>query len=102
MVICIPFSKNIILDYVAEFYTINSAGRRSVKPLQAKVTHSHVVAHQIFALRLIEWLDTVLGHSEGFRTLFAKILGKEIFRFKLKSMTRRIICFIKSLFLCFE
>ncbi len=42
-----------------------------------KVTHSHVVAHQIFALRLISWLEGVLGHSEGFRALFSRILVEQ-------------------------
>jgi hypothetical protein len=42
-----------------------------------KVTHSHVVAHQIFALRLISWLECVLGHSEGFRALFSRILVEQ-------------------------
>ena len=34
---------------------------------QVMVIHSHVVAHQAFAMRLIGWLDGVLGYSEGFR-----------------------------------
>ena len=38
------------------------------------VIHSHVVAHQVFALRLISWLDSVLAYSEGFRALFSRIL----------------------------
>ena len=45
--------------------------------MQVKVTHSHVVAHQIFALRLIGWLEGVLGHSEGFRALFSRILVEQ-------------------------
>jgi hypothetical protein len=36
-----------------------------------------VVAHQIFALRLIGWLESVLGHSEGFRALFSRILVEQ-------------------------
>ena len=45
-----------------------------IKPLKVMVIHSHVVAHQVFALRLISWLDSVLAYSEGFRALFSRIL----------------------------
>ena len=48
-----------------------------IKPLKVKVIHSHVIAHQVFALRLVTWLDSVLAHSEGFRTLFSRILTEQ-------------------------
>ena len=53
------------------------AGRRGIKPLKVMVIHSHVVAHQVFAMRLINWLDNILGYSEGFRALFSLILVEQ-------------------------
>ena len=41
------------------------------------VIHSHVVAHQAFAMRLIGWLDSILAYSEGFRALFSRILVEQ-------------------------
>ena len=41
------------------------------------VIHSHVVAHQVFSLRLLAWLDSVLAHSEGLRALFSRILVEQ-------------------------
>ena len=55
----------------------NDAGRRGIKPLKVMVIHSHVVAHQVFAMRLINWLDNILGYSEGFRALFSLILVEQ-------------------------
>ena len=44
---------------------------------QVMVIHSHVVAHQAFAMRLIGWLDSILAFSEGFRALFSRILVEQ-------------------------
>ena len=52
-------------------------GRRATKPLKVMVIHSHVVAHQVFSLRLLTWLDSVLAHSEGLRALFSRILVEQ-------------------------
>ena len=57
-----------------KFFFINSYSVAGIKPLKVMVIHSHVVAHQVFALRLISWLDSVLAYSEGFRALFSRIL----------------------------
>ena len=51
--------------------------KAGIKALKVMVIHSHVVAHQVFALRLITWLDSVLAHSEGFRALFSRILTEQ-------------------------
>jgi len=51
--------------------------RRGIKALKVMVIHSHVVAHQVFAMRLISWLDGILAYSEGFRALFSKILVEQ-------------------------
>ena len=52
-------------------------GRRGVKPLKVVVIHAAVVAHQVFAMRLITWLDGILAYSEGFRALFSRILVEQ-------------------------
>ena len=44
------------------------------------VIHSHVVAHQTFAMRLIGWLDGVLGYSEGFRCRQIKYKQNKYYR----------------------
>ena len=49
----------------------------AAKPLKVMVIHSHVVAHQVFSLRLLTWLDSVLAHSEGLRALFCRILVEQ-------------------------
>ena len=51
--------------------------KAGIKALKVMVIHSHVVAHQVFAMRLINWLDNILGYSEGFRALFSLILVEQ-------------------------
>lgn len=46
--------------------------RHGNRALKALVVHAHVVAHQLFALRLLTWLQKILMHSEGFRSLFCE------------------------------
>jgi len=70
LVKCSPFQQCNEVKRVVERIT----GRRGIKPLKVMVIHSHVVAHQVFAMRLISWLDGILAYSEGFRALFSKIL----------------------------
>ena len=57
--------------------TVKILFKAGIKALKVMVIHSHVVAHQVFALRLITWLDSVLAHSEGFRALFSRILTEQ-------------------------
>ncbi|XP_052769327.1 E3 ubiquitin-protein ligase UBR2-like isoform X1 [Mya arenaria] len=40
------------------------------KALKVQVMHTAVVAHQQFALRMIGWLQTIIGRSDGLRSLF--------------------------------
>ncbi|KYQ49453.1 E3 ubiquitin-protein ligase UBR2 [Trachymyrmex zeteki] len=47
--------------------------RHSNRPLKVLVLHSHVVAHQTFAIRLLKWLQQFISHCEGFRVLFSNI-----------------------------
>lgn len=50
--------------------------RHGSKPLRVEVMHSTVIAHQTFAMRLLSWLQNMLGYCEGFRTLFSDIIVK--------------------------
>ncbi|GLH05833.1 E3 ubiquitin-protein ligase UBR1 [Gryllus bimaculatus] len=47
--------------------------RHGNRPLKVLVVHAHVVAHQIYAMKLLEWLQKLLGHAEGFRALFSEV-----------------------------
>lgn len=47
--------------------------RHSNRPLRVSVIHSHIVAHQTFAIRLLNWLQQFISHCEGFRVLFSNI-----------------------------
>jgi len=73
LVKCSPFQQCNEVKRIVERIT----GRRGIKPLKVMVIHSHVVAHQVFAMRLISWLDGILGYSEGFRALFSRILVEQ-------------------------
>ncbi|KAJ8865906.1 hypothetical protein PR048_033429 [Dryococelus australis] len=48
--------------------------RHGNRPLKVLVVHAHVIAHQFYALKLLEWLQKILGHSEGFRALFSQVV----------------------------
>ncbi|KAG1675618.1 E3 ubiquitin-protein ligase UBR2 [Nymphon striatum] len=53
----------------------NSSGR----PLRVSVMSNEIVAHQTFAMRLLQWLQTILGYAEAFRRIFSDILlGNEL------------------------
>lgn len=45
-------------------------------PLSVLVVHSHIVAHQIYAMKLLVWLQNFLGHGEVFRRVFAEVALK--------------------------
>lgn len=48
----------------------------SPKPLRVTVMHTSVVAHQIFALRLLSWMQQLIGGCRGFRVLFAEVISR--------------------------
>lgn len=48
--------------------------RHSTRPLKVSVVHSYVVAHQMFALRLLTWLQKLVGMAEGFRKIFSNVI----------------------------
>ncbi|XP_032673468.1 E3 ubiquitin-protein ligase UBR2 [Odontomachus brunneus] len=47
--------------------------RHSSRPLKVLVLHTHVVAHQTFSMKLLNWLQQFISHCEGFRVLFSNI-----------------------------
>ncbi|XP_050524886.1 E3 ubiquitin-protein ligase UBR2 [Daktulosphaira vitifoliae] len=53
-----------------EKYTSRHGG----KPLKTVVVHSHVIAHQIYALRLLTWMQNLLGYSERLRAVFSEVV----------------------------
>ncbi|KAB0798887.1 hypothetical protein PPYR_06767 [Photinus pyralis] len=50
--------------------------RHGNKALKVLVVPAHVVAHQLFSMKLLSWLQQFLGHSEGFRKIFAEVALK--------------------------
>uniref|UniRef100_A0A1W7R9B1 E3 ubiquitin-protein ligase n=1 Tax=Hadrurus spadix TaxID=141984 RepID=A0A1W7R9B1_9SCOR len=48
--------------------------RHGSQPLKVIVMHTDVLAHQIFAMRLLSWLQQILSHSEGFRIIFSRVM----------------------------
>lgn len=47
--------------------------RQNNQPLKVLVVHAHVIAHQIFAMKLLGWLQQFISHCEGFRILFSGV-----------------------------
>uniref|UniRef100_A0A646QGC2 E3 ubiquitin-protein ligase n=1 Tax=Hemiscolopendra marginata TaxID=943146 RepID=A0A646QGC2_9MYRI len=46
--------------------------RHGAKPLKVTVMHTSVVAHQIFAMKLLSWLQGFIGISDSLRYLFSE------------------------------
>ncbi|KAJ8942266.1 hypothetical protein NQ318_008010 [Aromia moschata] len=66
---CSTFQHCSDLKQEIEKYT----SRQGTKPLKVLVNHAHVIAHQIYAMKLLTWLEKFLGHGEGFRKIFAEV-----------------------------
>lgn len=47
--------------------------RHSNRALKVLVVHAHVIAHQIFAMKLLHWLQQFINPCEGFRVLFSNV-----------------------------
>ena len=58
------------------------SSRHSSGPYKVHVMHTHVVAHQTFAMRLLLWLKKLIEEVDGFRTLFGQIVT-DVSRWKL-------------------
>ncbi|XP_050506172.1 E3 ubiquitin-protein ligase UBR2 [Diabrotica virgifera virgifera] len=50
--------------------------RHGNKPLKVLVNHAHLISHQIFAGKILNWLEKVLIQGEGFRAIFADVVLK--------------------------
>ena len=48
--------------------------RHGSKPLKVEVMLAAVIAHQTYAMRLLGWLQSLLNHCEGFRSIFSRIM----------------------------
>ncbi|CAK9818916.1 E3 ubiquitin-protein ligase UBR2 [Anthophora plagiata] len=47
--------------------------RHSNRALKVLVVHAHVIAHQIFAMELLHWLQQFINPCESFRVLFSNV-----------------------------
>ncbi len=50
------------------------SSRRGGRPLKIVIMHSHVVAHQNFAEKLIAWMQETIDYSSSFRALIGSLL----------------------------
>uniref|UniRef100_A0A287A3C8 E3 ubiquitin-protein ligase n=1 Tax=Sus scrofa TaxID=9823 RepID=A0A287A3C8_PIG len=46
---------------------------RQTKPLKVQVMHSSIVAHQNFGLKLLSWLGSIIGYSDGLRRILCQV-----------------------------
>uniref|UniRef100_A0A1B6DEC1 E3 ubiquitin-protein ligase n=1 Tax=Clastoptera arizonana TaxID=38151 RepID=A0A1B6DEC1_9HEMI len=66
---CSTFQHCTELKIEIERYT----SRHGNRPLKVSVVHAHVVAHQMYAQRILTWLQKFLSNCEGFRVLFSEV-----------------------------
>ncbi|XP_071961938.1 E3 ubiquitin-protein ligase UBR2-like isoform X2 [Antedon mediterranea] len=52
---------------------IKNTNRTGTKPLKVSVMHYAIVAHQTFALRLLEWLTQLITVSDGLRLILCQV-----------------------------
>lgn len=69
---CSSFQHCSELKAEIEKYT----SRHGNKSLKVLVVHAHVVAHQLYAMKLLAWLQAFLAHGEDFRNLFTEVALK--------------------------
>ncbi|XP_037700845.1 E3 ubiquitin-protein ligase UBR2 isoform X4 [Choloepus didactylus] len=46
---------------------------RQTKPLKVQVMHSSIVAHQNFGLKVLSWLGSIIGYSDGLRRILCQV-----------------------------
>ncbi|XP_017891387.1 E3 ubiquitin-protein ligase UBR2 [Ceratina calcarata] len=68
---CANFQQCKNLQNEIEKYTTRHSN--SNRPLKVLVVHAHVIAHQIFAMKLLHWLQQLITPCEGFRVLFSNV-----------------------------
>ncbi|KAL1506747.1 hypothetical protein ABEB36_006051 [Hypothenemus hampei] len=69
---CSSFQVCQELKHEIEKYT----SRHGNKPLKVVVTHAHIIAHQIFAQKLLNWLEKFLNKGKDFRAIFTECILK--------------------------
>ncbi|CAH0560295.1 unnamed protein product [Brassicogethes aeneus] len=69
---CASFQNCCDLKDEIEKYT----SRHGSKPLKVLVNHTHIIGRQMFALKVLTWLQTFLGHGKEFRAVFAEVILK--------------------------
>ncbi|XP_060531062.1 E3 ubiquitin-protein ligase UBR2 [Cylas formicarius] len=69
---CSTFQHCSDLKQEIEKYT----SKHGSKPLKVLVNHTHVIAHQIFAMKLLNWLEKLLGNGAAFRAVFSECASK--------------------------
>ncbi|XP_013420461.1 E3 ubiquitin-protein ligase UBR2 isoform X2 [Lingula anatina] len=60
-------------EEVRRYVERNTTRQGQSKALKCHVMHLSVVAHQIFAQRMLTWLLRLIGQSDGLRQLFCKV-----------------------------
>nr|XP_045365351.1 E3 ubiquitin-protein ligase UBR2 isoform X5 [Camelus bactrianus] len=56
----------------AKSVIVRNTGRQT-KPLKVQVMHSSIVAHQNFGLKLLSWLGSIIGYSDGLRRILCQV-----------------------------
>ncbi|XP_040576594.1 E3 ubiquitin-protein ligase UBR2 [Lepeophtheirus salmonis] len=51
--------------------------RRESRPLKVIIMPNQTVAHQTFALRLLDWVQDILSYSDAFKAIFASVILKK-------------------------
>lgn len=70
---CSTFQHCTELKSEVEHFT----GRNALRPLKVQVKHSHVIAHQLYAIKLLEWFQNILSYSKHFREIFAEVIQEK-------------------------
>lgn len=70
---CSDFHNCSTSKTLMEKHTSRGGGR----PLKVQVMHSYVIAHQVFASRLLTWLHNILESAQAFRLIFSDIVNKD-------------------------
>ncbi|XP_070442170.1 E3 ubiquitin-protein ligase UBR2 isoform X3 [Equus przewalskii] len=57
----------------AKSIIVRNTSSRQTKPLKVQVMHSSLVAHQSFGLKVLSWLGSVIGYSDGLRRILCQV-----------------------------
>lgn len=67
---CAPFSQ--CNEVRTEVERITS--RTTPRSLKVQVMHTHLIAHQLYAIKLLSWLQNILLQTKHFRSIFAEVM----------------------------